>query len=61
MTAGSGGDHEGVEAATGVTSATMAGLAVNAAGTQRFNIETATILNEKLLLLTLSGTVHRQE
>jgi hypothetical protein len=55
------GSRAGVEAATGVTSVTMTGLAVNAAGAQRFNIETATILNEKLPLLTLAGIVPRQE
>jgi hypothetical protein len=55
------GIASGNEAAPGVTRATMAGLAVNAAGAKRFNIETATILNERLPLLTLAGIVHRQE
>jgi hypothetical protein len=59
---GSGeGITSGVETAPGVTRATMAGLAVNTAGVKRFNLETATILNERLPLETLAGIVHRQE
>lgn len=55
------GITSGGEAAPGVTRRTMAGMPVNVAGTKRFNIETATILNEKLPLETLAGIVHRQE
>jgi hypothetical protein len=55
------GITSGGEAAPGVTRPTMAGMPVNIAGAKRFNIETATTLNEKLPLLTLAGIVHRQE
>jgi hypothetical protein len=55
------GITSGVEAARGVTSATMAGMPVNVAGAKRFNLETATILNQKLPLHTLADIVHRQE
>jgi hypothetical protein len=55
------GITSGGEAAPGVTRPTMAGMPVNVAGAKRFNIETATILNEKLPLEALAGIVHRQE
>jgi hypothetical protein len=55
------GITSGGEAAPGVPMPTMAGMPVNVAGAKRFNIETATILNEKLPLETLAGIVHQQE